>query len=133
MSKVYIVTLGDYSDYHICAASLDKAHAKILAEKYTDSYYEARIEEYELDEFLEEAKQGYFWYWCTCTLENGMFGEVKVHQEDSYSTCACVKVVKSPRRDMLHVDVLAKDDEHARKIAAEKFATYVYKHRGEFD
>lgn len=133
MSKVYIVTAGDYSDYHICAASLDKEHAEILAKRYTDSYDEAEIEEYELDEFFEEAKQGYCWYWCSCNLENGMFGQVKVKQEDSYSTCAVLKVVKSLRREMLYVDVLAENDEHARKIAAEKFATYVYEHKGELD
>ena len=129
MSKVYIVTAGIYSDYHICAASLDKEHAEILAEKYTDSYDEATVEEYELDEFFEEAKRGYFWYWCTCKLENGMFGQVEVKQIDSYGTGAVGKVVKSLRREQLHVELLAENDEHARKIAAEKFATYIYEHR----
>ena len=133
MSKVYIVTSGSYSDYHICAASLDKAHAKILAEKYTDSYDEATIEEYELDEFFEEANRGFSWYWCKCTLENGMFGQVEVRQMDGYGSCAVGKVTKAFRRDQLSVDVLAENDEHARKIAAEKFATYVYEHRGELD
>ena len=57
MSKVYIVTAGIYSDYHICAASLDKEHAEILAEKYTDRFDKAVIEEYELDEFFEEANR----------------------------------------------------------------------------
>ncbi len=133
MSKVYIVTSGTYSDYHICAASLDKEHAELLAEKYTDSYDEAVIEEYELDEFFEEAKRGYFWYWCKCTLENGMFGQVEVRQLDGYGAGADGKVVKAFHRKQLFVDVLAEDDEHARKIAAEKFATYVYERRGELD
>lgn len=131
MSKVYIVTSGNYSDYHICAASLDKAHAEILAEKYTDSYDEATIEEYELDEFLEEAKQGYCWYWCSCKLENGMLGQVHVGRLESYGLDAVGKVIKALRRKQLFVDVLAKDDEHARKLAAEKFATYIYEHAGE--
>ena len=133
MSKVYIVTAGDYSDYHICAASLDKARAEILAEKYTDSYDEATVEEYELDEFFGEAEQGYFWYWCWCKIENGMFGQVKVRQLDSYGNGLVGKVVKSLRHEQLFVDVLAENDEHARKIAAEKFATYVYEHAGEGD
>lgn len=132
MSKVYIVTAGIYSDYHICAASLDKEHAEILAEKYTDRFDKAVIEEYELDEFFEEAKQGYFWYWCTCKLENGMFGQVGVSQSDSYCSSALCKVVKG-RHERLHVEVLAEDDEHARKIAAEKFATYIHEHRGELE
>ena len=133
MSKVYIVTSGSYSDYHICAASLDKEHAELLAEKYTDSYDDAEVEEYELDEFFEEAKRGYFWYWCTCQIENGMFGQVRIRKMDSYETGAVGKVTKAFRREQLHVDVLAENDEHARKIAAEKFATYVYEHRGELD
>ena len=133
MSKVYIVTAGSYSDYHICAASLDKERAEILAEKYTDSYDDAEVEEYELDEFFEEAKQGYFWYWCECNVENGMFGQVKVRQLDSYGSGTVGKVVKSLRQERLFVDVLAENDEHARKIAAEKFATYIYEHRGELD
>ncbi len=131
MSKVYIVTSGDYSDYHICAASLDKKRAEILAEKYTDRYDEATVEEYELDEFFEEAIQGYFWYWCWCKIENGMFGQVGVRQLDSYGTDVVGKVVKSLRHEQLFVDVLAENDEHARKIAAEKFATYIYEHAGE--
>lgn len=131
MSKVYIVTSGDYSDYHICAASLDKERAEILAEKYTDRFDDAEVEEYELDEFFEEAKQGYFWYWCWCKIENGMFGQVEVRQLDSYGTDVVGKVVKSLRHEQLFVDVLAENDEHARKIAAEKFATYIYEHAGE--
>ena len=133
MSKVYIVTSGSYSDYHICAASLDKEHAELLAEKYTDSYDDAEVEEYELDEFFEEAKRGYFWYWCECNVKNGMFGQVEVKQVASYGSGVVGKVVKSFRRDHLYVDVLAENDEHARKIAAEKFATYVYEHKGELD
>lgn len=131
MSKVYIVTYGDYSDYHICAASLDKKRAELLAEKYTDGYDEATVEEYELDEFFEEAKHGYSWYWCWCKIENGMFGQVKVRQLDSYGTGMVGKVVKSLRYEQLFVDVLAENDEHAQKIAAEKFATYIYEHAGE--
>ena len=132
MSKVYIVTSGSYSDYHICAASLDEEHARILAEKYSGSYDEATVEEYELDEFFEEAKQGYFWYWCSCNVENGMFGQVAVRKYDSYGSSVSGEVIEG-RHKVLHVDVLAANDEHARKIAAEKFATYVYEHRGELD
>ena len=133
MSKVYIVTSGSYSDYHICAASLDKKRAEILAEKYTDSFDDATVEEYELDEFFEEAKQGYFSYWCSCNVENGMFWQVRVGRYDSYDIGMVGKVIESFRRGQLTVNVLAENDEHARKIAAEKFATYVYEHRGELE
>lgn len=51
MNKVYVVTIGDYSDYHIVGVFADKD----LAQKYVDrykggsSYNQPQIEEYELD------------------------------------------------------------------------------------
>lgn len=48
--KIYIVTCGEYSDYCILAAFLDKAKAEAFVKKYNrpDGYYDrAEIEEYE--------------------------------------------------------------------------------------
>ena len=56
MSKVYIVTSGVYSSYHICRCFLDKEKAETylkLREDYGDSYEEPQIEEYELDDNTE--------------------------------------------------------------------------------
>ena len=52
MSKIYVVTEGDYSDYHIeaCFSTKKKAQEYIKnSKKVNESYYYPRIEEWELD------------------------------------------------------------------------------------
>ena len=45
--KIYIVTKGTYSDYHIIAATLSKQRAENIAKIYSDNWDEAEVEEYE--------------------------------------------------------------------------------------
>lgn len=49
MSKIYIITQGSYSDYHICAATTDKDKAEMLKKLYTEknSSVPPEIEEYD--------------------------------------------------------------------------------------
>jgi len=52
MDKVYVVTEGSYSDYHIVAIFSDKNNADIHAAllNSTESFYdEARVEEWDVD------------------------------------------------------------------------------------
>ena len=44
--KLYAITRGDYSDYHICAITSDPERAKQLKLYYTNWHDEAEIEEY---------------------------------------------------------------------------------------
>lgn len=44
---LYAITKGEYSDYRICALTANKAKAERLSVLYSDSYDDARIEEYE--------------------------------------------------------------------------------------
>jgi asparagine synthetase A len=48
--KVYIISKGEYSDYHICAVTLDEQEAERLAKIYTDSWDYAIVEEWDTDE-----------------------------------------------------------------------------------
>jgi len=50
-NKVYLLTAGDYSDYHVEAVFSEKRGAELFAATKNDSddYCEYRIEEYELD------------------------------------------------------------------------------------
>lgn len=52
--KVFVVTQGAYSDYHIIAVCIDKNRAQQIArltsKDLNDSYSRSEIEEYELDE-----------------------------------------------------------------------------------
>lgn len=45
----YIITRGCYSDYEICAVTLDKDRAERLKQLYSNRMDEAEIEEWELD------------------------------------------------------------------------------------
>ena len=45
--KVYVVTRGEYDDYHIITATTDKDLANKIAEKFNRKYNETRIEEFE--------------------------------------------------------------------------------------
>ena len=49
MGKLYAITEGEYSDYHIIGLCSDKARAEEICEQYnakTTYYYEAKIEEF---------------------------------------------------------------------------------------
>jgi len=46
---IYIITKGEYSDYHICAVATTQERAEQLRKMYSDYYDEANIEEYETD------------------------------------------------------------------------------------
>lgn len=48
--KVYVITQGSYSDYHICAVATDPEKAEKLAKLYSDSYDSAEVEEYDTEE-----------------------------------------------------------------------------------
>lgn len=47
--KIYVITKGDYSDYHICAVATEKQKAELLQKLYSENCYggEAEIEEYD--------------------------------------------------------------------------------------
>ena len=49
---IYVVTSGDYSDYHIDAVFTDKA----LAEDFADTIIDSRIEEYATNEKMEKTE-----------------------------------------------------------------------------
>lgn len=53
--KVYVITSGEYSDYGICAVTLDKEQAELLKVRYSDKWDEAYIEEYDTDDYKIEA------------------------------------------------------------------------------
>lgn len=59
MEKIYIVTKGDYSDYHIIACFADKDKAELCAKMYTGGWEEAKVEEYDIkdNDFVLNEKQ----------------------------------------------------------------------------
>lgn len=116
MGKVYIVTAGTYSDYHIEQAFSTREKAQ----EYLDHVgsEDARIEEYDLD---EETPRGIFGY-CVKIPKNG--GEAKVElcdfdnypkfRKDAFQYYKCINV------EYVWFNVEAKDAPHAIKIASER-------------
>ena len=45
--KLYAVTKGDYSNYHIITLTQDRETAKKIAKRFSDEYNVAKVEEYE--------------------------------------------------------------------------------------
>lgn len=54
--KVYVITKGEYSDYHICCVCLDRETAERRKKLFSDNYDEAEIEEFDSDECQEFTK-----------------------------------------------------------------------------
>ena len=114
--KVYVITQGAYSDYHICAVTLDEKEAERLRKVYDESYDRATVEEYETDG--PEAKKG-------------TDGRVPYHVHfgkgyTNYSMSYKHPNDFTPRvflgKSFDTVDLFATDAEAAVKIAAEKRA-----------
>lgn len=55
MAKVYVITSGEYSDYHICAVCSTRERAEELRPLYSDRWDIAEIEEYEMDKAPNDA------------------------------------------------------------------------------
>lgn len=115
--KIYAITQGDYSDYHICALTVNKNKAERLKEIYSDEYDEAEIEEYEDSEAGEELRVPFI-YWtgsnsaipCSVLTQEGVninrFGE------------------------LVGAVVLSTDAEHAKKKAQDMIAKYKAEQEG---
>ena len=130
---VYVITKGDYSDYHVCAVATDKKKAKILKKAFDDKdgWREARIETYETDEFITEIESGLKLF--DCSMKDGDLSVTTWMTDLDYIGSSDFKVRKHKERfntSTYAVYVWAKDEDHARKIAADKIAEYKAKEAG---
>lgn len=116
--KVYIITKGAYSDYHICAVASDKNMAEKLCRAYTNNdRHKARIEEYDLNERPEDVRIRY----CVEITDDDV--EVCVDDYDN-------KEHEFGDMGDFTAYVLARDQEHAVKIAQDRRAEYLAKKEG---
>ena len=115
--KVYLVTDGSYSDYHLCCvcSSKEKAdHAKKFYAATND------IEEYELDA-LPDHPQGMFWYSVRMD-RNGDTHAVEIENGD-YTHADEWRPYGD--NETVSFDMWATDEKHAVKIANERRAMIV--------
>ena len=125
--KIYVVTEGTYSDYHIEAVFDDEALADELARLRNElQSADCQVEEYELNALADKIKQGLL-LWRVVMLKNG--DTDWVHEAAGYYPEILVSIPKLIGRRqteaMLYATVWAKDKEHAIKIANEKRAQII--------
>ena len=124
--KVYVVTEGDYSDYHIVGVCTSKESAERIRQLASSDYHEAQIEEYEADRFNVEPTYKYYY---VRVLKDGAV-------EVSVGSCIYSPYeVYDYRRargsvTAFVVDVFAQDEEHAKKIAFDCIAKYKAEREG---
>ena len=122
--KIYVVTKGIYSDYHIITATTDYELAKKIKEKFTDGdrdWDEARIEEFSNSELVLKP------CWAVYFLESGDIKNVCSAEMDYYAD-ELNEVFEGQR--FLYVHVAADTEEEAIKIAAEQRAMYLAQKNG---
>ena len=118
--RVYVITSGDYSDYCIMGVTLDKENAERYVELYNgkSEYYQAKIEEYETDQFGHGNRLPWF------VFKDRQSTSVDLGREP------CDDVVKENAYGAIYVSVYAEDESHALKIAYDKFAQYMAEKEG---
>ena len=126
---VYVITKGKYSGYHIFGVADTPAKAQKMVEFYSDKYDKANVEKIDTDELADIFDKGYNIYGC----------DYYEGDEDVYATLLTDAWDREYMHPLLkkwgarggkqryHCDVIAKDEEHAKKIFRDKFAEYRYR------
>lgn len=114
--KIYVITKGCYSDYHIAAVTDDKEKAEFLKLKFSDECDPADIEEYDTDEYSVEGIQNMkLFYW-----------KVLIHKGNSlvYPYLSGNQYFNVYNTGIQAV-VTARTKEQAIKIVRDKYAQYL--------
>ncbi len=132
--KVYIVTSGEYSDYHIDTVCLDKEQAEKLAQVITDNTCNTGyVSEWDTDQFkvIDDGMKVFHidMYLSTdkrriddifISKLNNSFKALTA-EKNKFEFEDCIDGFISP---LLVMTVRAKDEEHAKKIAYDMFAEW---------
>ena len=118
--KIYVVTQGIYSDYHICGVATDYETAEKIRKHTSGRYDESRIEEYDTDTWSDIVRIGGLYH-------VNKYGEHLQACRENYDVEALYNnrnVVMDYGYGSKGVNVIARDEDHAKKIAADLFAKY---------
>lgn len=124
MSKIYVVTKGSYSDYHIITATTDEEVANKIAKKFSDGWDRASVEVYE-DAELYMKPVFYVRF-----EQNGDVHQIYNKSSNVYyyeNINECNFGVDGKR---VYAIVQADNEEHAIKIASEKRAEFLARNAG---
>lgn len=115
--KIYVITKGCYSDYHICTVTTNKEEAEVLAETFTNSYDTATIEEFDTENNAEVIKYKKVF---RCMYEK-QTKSIKVGE--SYYDNAVEEIINYEK--CLITLVRANTPEEALKFASDRFSKYI--------
>lgn len=120
---IYVVTQGTYSGYHIISATTDKVLAEAIRDRFTEDFYEARVEEFRNSAvalrplwFVKFTSAGQVYRCFEC--------------EDGYDYTKPLNVCNYDAVGMVYIYVLSYTKEDAIKIAAEKRAQFLAEENG---
>lgn len=123
--KLYAVTKGDYSDYHIITLTADKEVAKKLAKRFSDKYTAATVEEYE-DGKIIFGKKLYF-----VRVVDGNVDDVSEDSSDYYLFDASVfHWHVNHGKWIYYTYVLTDTAEKAEKIGKDRIMKHIAKKEG---
>ena len=122
--KIFIVTSGAYSDYHINAAFSTKENAEKYNKLYANSDFED-IEEFEVDDemaLINRIRDEKITIYLVCMDRDG---NIKETIKESPSISLVKELLTGKQKPVLYADcmdmcVIAKDEKHAIKIVNEK-------------
>lgn len=117
--KLYAVTKGDYSDYHIITLTASKDAAKKIAKRFSGTY-DAIVEEYEDGEIIL-GKELYF-----VRMVDGNIDDVSVDKSDYalFDTSVCHGNTWGGK-PMYYTHVLTDSAEKAEKIGKDRIMKYI--------
>ena len=116
MTKIFVVTAGDYSDYHIVGAFSTRK----IAEEYRYKLGADWVEEYEIDEITNSLYSGgYTRYYVSFNGDTTIVEEHKSTYENDHLDMKYVVTNRSRGAGNMNVYLFARDEQHAVKIASE--------------
>ena len=117
--KIYVVTRGDYSDYHIITATINKDIADQIAKKFN-----AEVEIYDDSEIYTKTIFG--------VTFNKVGDVLYCYKLTEYDYPPNNKIIQHKKNNQtcLYVEVEADDTQSAIKIAAEKRAEFLAEQEG---
>lgn len=126
MKTFYAVTDGDYSDYHIIAITDNKERAENIKKLYSSEYSEPMIEE-----FFDSESKGEAFYSVRYDTDGGY--DVILREFDGDNSFNINIIKENASHDgwwKYKVFVMAKDENHAIKIAQDLWEEYKAKKEG---
>jgi hypothetical protein len=124
--KVYVITKGEYSDYHICAVATDPEKADALAKFCSDKYDSAEVEEYDTED-VPDLTKGMNLFLVRFS-PSGDVVDIRDASPEVWKDGEIREFVAKP--GSVYVAVQANMEEDAIKIGAERRAKYLAQKMG---